>query len=204
LQSHFGRLAAAAALPPGKTDHVEGISSDFARFNFGAANRADHIDPLNAQPLWELMLSIPTYTVLDGGASRGLARRAFADVLPAQIRKRQAKGTGSAFYQQVVRNNRSYLRDHLADGLLVSDGYLDRAKLLACLDSEEPSLMVAAQTLLSYLAAEIWLEQMSAPELDSRPASHAAFSTAGTGEPSPAQGPRETATKSAASRHYAA
>lgn len=164
LQGSFGKLAAAAALPPGKKDHIEGISSDYARFVFNAGERADHIDPLNAQPLWELMLSIPTYTVLDGGASRGLARRAFADILPTQIRKRQIKGTGSAFYQQVVRNNRTYLLDQLADGLLVREGYLDRAKLIACLASEEPSLIVAAPTLLSYFAAEIWLQQMSTVE----------------------------------------
>lgn len=180
LLSNFGRLAAESALPPGKKDHVEGIASDYSRFVFSGGEQADHIDPLNSQPLWELMLSIPTYTVLDGGASRGLARRAFADVLPEQIRKRQAKGTGTAFYQQVVRNNRAYLRDQLADGLLVREGYLDRARLLACLGSEEPSLIVAAPTLLSYLAAEIWLQQMNAPALDRPVASRAACANAHT------------------------
>jgi hypothetical protein len=82
-------------------------------------------------------------------------------VLPAQIRKRQVKGTGGSFYQQVVRNNRNHLREQLADGLLVQQGYLDRVRLLDCLASEEPSLSVAPTTLLSYLAAEIWLQQMS-------------------------------------------
>jgi asparagine synthase (glutamine-hydrolysing) len=161
LLGNFAQLAAMSTLPPGKRDHVEGIASDFSRFVFDAGERAEHIDPLNSQPLWELMLSIPTYTLLDGGISRGLARRAFADVLPAQIRKRQVKGTGGSFYQQVVRNNRNHLREQLADGLLVQQGYLDRVRLLDCLASEEPSLSVAPATLLSYLAAEIWLQQMS-------------------------------------------
>lgn len=180
LHGHFGRLAAAASLPPGKKDHIEGISSDFARFVFAAGERAEHIDPLNSQPLWELVLSLPTYTLLHGGESRGLARTAFADLLPPQIRKRQAKGTGSAFYQQVVRNNRAYLRDQLADGLLVREDYLDRSKLLACLNSEEPSLLLAAPTLIGYLAAEFWLQQIRSTATDSLPAAHAAYATAHT------------------------
>jgi asparagine synthase (glutamine-hydrolysing) len=130
-------------------------------FVFHSGNSADHIDPLNSQPVWELMLQIPTYTVLTGGVSRGLARQAFADVLPAEIRKRQTKGNGMPFYQHVVRRNRSYLRDRLADGVLVSQGFLDRRKLMDCLAMDEPGVVIPAATLLAYLAAEIWLQRWS-------------------------------------------
>lgn len=152
----------ASSLPPGKQNHVEGLGgSAYYEYVFHSGEYADHVDPLNSQPIWELMLQIPTFTILAGGVSRGLARRAFADALPDEIRKRQVKGTGTPFYQQLVRRNRTFLRETLADGLLVRDGYLDRRKLLDYLDADEPFITVRASQLLSYFAAEIWLQQWS-------------------------------------------
>lgn len=149
-----------ADLPPGKRYQVGAIAgATFHDCVFHGQDYADHIDPLNSQPTWELMLQIPTYTVLAGGISRGLARRAFADLLPPEIRKRQAKGTGAPFYQQLVRRNRSFLRENLLNGLLVQEGYLDRQKLEDYLAAEEPFLTVGALTVLCYLAAEVWLQQ---------------------------------------------
>jgi asparagine synthase (glutamine-hydrolysing) len=161
LESSLARLAAASSLPPGKRNHIQGVVCGYYDFVFHSGNSADHIDPLNSQPVWELMLQIPTYTVLTGGVSRGLARQAFADVLPGEIRKRQTKGNGMPFYQHVVRRNRSYLRDRLADGVLVSQGFLNRRKLMDCLAMDEPGVVIPAATLLAYLAAEIWLQRWS-------------------------------------------
>ena len=147
-------------LPPGKQNHVAGIAGPaYYDFVFGSGAHADHVDPLASQPVWELMLQIPTYTVLTGGVSRGLARTAFADILPAEIRKRQAKGVGGPFYQQVVRRNLDHLRENLLDGELVAQGYLDRHRLDACLSAQEPSMIIPAPIMLSYLAAEIWLQR---------------------------------------------
>lgn len=148
-----------SALPPGKKDHVKGLTwSAFYQFVFESGRQADHIDPLNSQPIWEVMLRIPTSTVLIGGVSRGLARRAFADLLPAEVRKRQVKGTGSDFYRQLVCRNKTFLRERLLDGILVREGYLDRNRLEACLAAPEPSLMLPAAIMLCYLAAEAWLQ----------------------------------------------
>jgi asparagine synthase (glutamine-hydrolysing) len=149
-----------AHLPPGKQMHVRGLTGSASYdSDYHTQAYADYIDPLNAQPVWELMLQIPSYTMLAGGVSRGLARKAFADILPSEIRKRQIKGTGAAFYQQVVRRNRNYLREVLLGGLLVEQGYLDQEQLRACLMAEEPFLRVGALDLLCYLAAEIWLRR---------------------------------------------
>lgn len=150
----------ASALPPGKRNHIRGLAgSAHHDCAYYSQQYADHIDPLNSQPIWELMLQIPTYTALTGGVSRGLARRAFADLLPAEVRKRQIKGSGAPFYQQVVRRNRVFLREKLGDGLLVQGGYLDRRKLDDYLAADEPFRMVGALEMLSYMAAEIWLQQ---------------------------------------------
>lgn len=159
LLDNLSKLAEQAPLPPGKRNHAQGVAAAYYDFIFHAGDGADHVDPLNAQPVWELALQIPTYTLLAGGVSRGLARCAFSDLLPDEIRKRQVKGTGNFFYQQLVRRNRNYLRERLADGLLVQENYLDRGKLLSCLAMEEPSMAVPASRFLTYLAAEIWLQQ---------------------------------------------
>jgi len=149
-----------AALPPGKQNHVRGVAwSAYHEFVFGSGQYAEHIDPLNSQPLWELLLRLPTYTLLAGGVSRGLARRAFADVLPSEIRRRQVKGTGGPFYQHLLRRNKALVRETLLDGLLVKENYFDRHKLDVCLSQDDPSITVAAHVLLCYLAAEIWLRQ---------------------------------------------
>lgn len=157
----LSKLAEAARLPPGKRNHAQGVAAAHYDFVFHSGESTDDVDPLNTQPVWETALQIPTYTLLAGGMSRGLARIAFADLLPDDIRKRQNKGTGHYFYQQVVRRNRAYLRERLADGLLVRHNYLDRDRLLACLALEDPSVMVAPANLLTCLSAEIWLQHWS-------------------------------------------
>lgn len=154
--------AATAGLPPGKQNHITGVHwASYYDFVFHSGRYADDVDPLNSQPVWELMLQLPTYTLLADGVSRGLARRAFADVLPPEIRRRVAKGIGTPFYQQVVRHNRRRLQEWLLDGLLVREGYLDRERLEHYLAADEPFVTVSAAQMLSYLAVEIWLQQWS-------------------------------------------
>lgn len=151
-----------SALPVGKQHHASGVHfAAYYDFVFHSGRYADDVDPLNSQPVWELMLRLPSHTILADGISRGLARRAFADLLPPQIRKRMVKGVGTPFYQQVVRRNRDLLREQLLDGLLVREGYLDRDRLEQYLAADEPFVTVGASQVLSYFAAEIWLEQWS-------------------------------------------
>ena len=166
-------------LPAGKQNHVAGVQwAAYYDFVFFSGLHAEHVDPLNSQPVWELMLQLPTYTILADGVSRGLARRAFADLLPAEIRRRTAKGIGTPFYQQVVRNNRRRLQEWLLDGLLVREGYLDRDGLERYLAADEPFLTVSAAQLLCYLSAEIWLQRWTGA------AAHAASANAHTVPPS--------------------
>lgn len=155
-------------LPPGKRNHVEGLAGGSVfNFAFHSSRYGTHVDPLNSQPVWEALLKIPTYLVLTGGVSRGLVRQAFKELLPPEICKRQIKGTGTAFYQQLVRHNREFLRDQLMNGRLVSDGYLDARALGVYLDADEPFVTVSASQILSYLSAEIWLQQLDGARPDS-------------------------------------
>jgi len=158
IRSHVAQLIRHSSLPPGKRNHVTGLAGQYHSVNRSTEN-ADHIHPLNSQPIWELMLQIPTYTILTGGIGRGLARRAFADALPAEIRTRQSKGTGTPFAQQLIRRNLDFVRRHLLDGLLVQQNYLDRQRLRDYFSADEPFLVVGAHQILNYFAAEIWLQQ---------------------------------------------
>lgn len=163
----------ATSLPPGKRLHIRGLDgNDFYDYVFKSGLCSDHVDPLNSQPVWEAVLNIPTYTLLCNGTSRGLARRAFADVLPREIRARVSKGTGTPFYQRVVRKNKQLLLDSLLDGYLSREGYLDRAKVEACLRADEPFLMADATDILTYLSAEIWFtkwaDRAASPKVESQ------------------------------------
>jgi asparagine synthase (glutamine-hydrolysing) len=149
-----------ADLPPGKRHHLGSLAgSAHHDCQFHTARYADQIDPLHSQPIWEMVLQTPTYTMLTGGVSRGLARLAFADLLPFEIKRRKSKGAGDPFYQQVVRRNIGFLREHLLDGMLVRDGYLDRKRLEDYLGAEQPFMTVSAGGLLGYLTVEAWLQQ---------------------------------------------
>lgn len=147
-------------LPPGKLNHLTGIG-EFGFYNcvFNSGRYADHVDPLNSQPVWESVLPIPSYVLLAGGVSRGLARRAFSDLLPAQIAMRQVKGTGTPFYQRMVRTNMPWIREVLLEGSLVKIGILERRKLLACVTADEPFMVAGATDILAHVAAELWLQQ---------------------------------------------
>jgi len=171
------QVASTSGLPPGKQSHIAGVGGgSFYNYVFHSGRYADDVDPLNSQPVWELVLQLPTYTLLADGVSRGLARRAFADVLPPEIRRRTAKGVGSPFYQQVVRRNRRRLQEWMLDGSLVREGYLDRDRLEQYLAADEPFVTVSASQMLSYLAAEIWLQQWSHVALDESPSAAMASS----------------------------
>jgi asparagine synthase (glutamine-hydrolysing) len=149
-------------LPPGKQDHASGMTgAGFHQYIFHSGNYLEHVDPLNSQPVWETMLRIPTYIALVGGISRGLARRAFADLLPDEIRTRQMKGSGDVFYQRLVQRNKALLRETLLNGYLAKEGYLDLGKLERYFNAEKSDLIVAPGQILRYFSAELWIQHWS-------------------------------------------
>lgn len=147
-------------LAPGAREHIHGLASScFYDIELHRQNYATAIHPLHSQPLWELSLRIPSYTHLVGGVSRGLARRAFADLLPREVRRRQAKGAGTPFFQKLVRSNMSFIRECLLDGSLVRERILDRRKLEDYLVDDQIFQTVTAVQILDYINAEVWWQQ---------------------------------------------
>jgi len=112
---------------------------------------------LSAQPVFEVCAKIPVDVHFDGGRVRGLARRAFADVLPAPILRRQWKDRPLLFVPEVIARNRDYLREALLDGALVREGILDRAALELALRGGPTRSAALGAEIVSHLDLELWL-----------------------------------------------
>jgi asparagine synthase (glutamine-hydrolysing) len=117
----------------------------------------ERVMPLRSQPLLELCLRIPTYTLIDDGWDRALARRAFCSDLPAEVVSRRTKGEISEYVLDVLSGNLPFVRDLLLQGRLVKEGFLDRRQLapLLSLDrAREPGLLARIHDCIS---VEMWL-----------------------------------------------
>lgn len=148
-------------LCPGKRNHVLGVAASvpFYHYVYHRERIAKAIHPLASQPVVESCLRIPTYVLLADAVSRGLARRAFRDILPSGIARRSVKGIPNVFYQRLVRKNVAFIKERLLEGLLVKQGLLDGRKVESYLREDQPFVTVPAYHILDYLACEAWLDQ---------------------------------------------
>jgi asparagine synthase (glutamine-hydrolysing) len=115
---------------------------------------------LSVQPVFEVCARIPVDVHFDGGRVRGLARRAFADVLPAPILRRQWKDRPLLFVPEVIARNRDYLRETLLDGVLVREGILDPDALELALRGGPTRSTTLGAEIISHLDLELWLRDI--------------------------------------------
>ncbi len=149
----------AACLPPGKRLQVAMLAELLNRHRPIPGLHAAQHHPLLSQPLMELCLQIPTYTLLCGGRDRALARDAFSDHVPAQIIARTAKGTISSSLMYVIRRSSSFTRELIMQGELIREGIIDRAAVEPYVVHGRPVDQWSLWPLLSCIAAEIWLRK---------------------------------------------
>lgn len=123
---------------------------------------AGRVHPFFSQPIIELCLQIPTWILTYGGIDRGLARRAFREHLPHDVIMRVSKSTPQTFYDEICRCNRSFLREALLDGRLVTEDILRRDKLEAALGDDDVKLQLRSNDLLGFAATEVWAEEWPA------------------------------------------
>lgn len=149
-------------VPPSKRIQVESYANCLnPKHYYPVARHFDLIDPLFSQPIMEVCLQIPTYTLVNGGVSRGLARRAFSNQLVSEVRQRQVKGAGTPFFQRLVRDNMPFLREALLDGMLMANGLFDRKKLDEFLVEDQTFVGVRPNQILNYIAVEYWMRSWS-------------------------------------------
>jgi asparagine synthase (glutamine-hydrolysing) len=146
--------------PSGKLWHAHQLSQPFDFYDpIGAEGDAERISPLFSQPLMELCLRIPTYVLAQGGWDRAIARRAFYDELPAEIRNRRHKGGIEEHLRLTLAHNRRYLQQLLLEGSLVREGIIDRARLTEVLAGQATPIPAGASELLEYAGTEAWLSR---------------------------------------------
>jgi asparagine synthase (glutamine-hydrolysing) len=126
-----------------------------------AGRTAQLISPLYSQPWVELSLRIPADVLFADGRDRGLARRAFADLVPPEILKRQWKDRPGAFHQALIARHVDWLRTMLLDGVLVREGLLDRAAVDHALSARFVKTDVSSAEILRHLDTEIWVRHWS-------------------------------------------
>lgn len=157
------------ALPGGKLWHARQVVAPFDFYDpLGLPADPERVAPLLSQPLMELCLRIPTYVLTAGGWDRAIARRAFHEVLPAEIRNRRHKGGMEAHLRQTVQLNRAVLRELLGEGWLVGQGLLDRGRLARALDGAA-DIATEPGELLEYAGVEAWLRRWTGPRSSSAP-----------------------------------
>jgi asparagine synthase (glutamine-hydrolysing) len=115
------------------------------------------VSPLSAQPVYELCARIPVDIHFDAGRIRGLARRAFADVVPEPILRRQWKDRPLLFVPEVIQRNVGYLRETLLDGALVREGILDRKALELALRAGPTRSAAIGAEIVNHLDLELWI-----------------------------------------------
>lgn len=115
------------------------------------------LHPLNSQPIIELCLRIPSYIHNEHGRDRGLARRAFAPDVPAQVLRREWKDHGEGQPEATLMHNLAFAREMLLDGRLVSQGILDRRRLEESLRGAPGRETAAGNEVLDCLMVETWV-----------------------------------------------
>ncbi len=152
---------AANDLPIGKFHHVGALVGPCDYYTlFEAETSTERVNAFLSQPLIELCLATPTYTLTKGGQGRALARRAFASHLPPEIAARRSKGGIEQHVAEVLKDNLPFARELLLDGHLVREGLLDRRRVEAAL-SGSPSTTAYVSEIHTSLAIEAWAQRVS-------------------------------------------
>ena len=151
-------LAQRASWPPAKRRHVFYISFPTNIYSAPAQYwGVNEISPLYSQPIFELVLSIPSYVLAWNGWDRGLARKAFSKVLPPAIAWKEAKAGGNRFFDDVAWAHRSQIKEILLDGYLINNGFLCKTELERILKDEVENKSEIASC-LNFIGIELWLQ----------------------------------------------
>jgi len=120
------------------------------------------VAPIYSQPFIELSLRIPADVLFADGRDRGLARRAFRGDVPQPILDRVWKDRAGGFHEELVHRNLDWLREIFLDGVLVSEGLLDKAAVERALAPGLVKSEVFPGELLRHLDTEVWARHWTA------------------------------------------
>lgn len=160
-------LDAKSKTPAGKTLHISVATAVPIYYEPRTAEEPpmERIMPLFAQPVVEACLRAPTWLLTVGGRDRGLARRAFASILPPEIAGRESKGGADNLFGRTLAAHRGWIEPMLLDGLLADQGLIDRDAVRDALAAVGEGVSANQVGLLFLLCGEAWARDMAAPSL---------------------------------------
>lgn len=157
-------------LPPGKQDQISLLADLLNRHRpFPGLHRGYQHHPLLSQPLIELCSRIPTYCLLHGGRSRGLARMAFKTHLPTEIINREDKGSVTSSAVRQIRENKQFVANLLMDGILAREHIINRNAVERYIVRDEPMIEEDLRPLLACIATEVWYGSWERKQNTGRP-----------------------------------
>jgi asparagine synthase (glutamine-hydrolysing) len=153
-----GWMADPAGLPPAKFNQACNLMHMVqVREQFDRSWARNVVHPYISQPLMELCLSLPAYTLLSGGVNRGLARQAFKGLLPEMVRQRMTKGSSTGYFMDYLMFNHDIALGVLRGGALESAGLISRGELDTMASKEAYKASHTGRRLLAWYAIEVWL-----------------------------------------------
>lgn len=153
--------------PAGKALHISIATAVPSYYEPRTADEPpmERIMPLFAQPVVEACLRAPTWLLTVGGRDRGLARRAFASMLPAEIAGRESKGGADNLFGRALAAHRAWIEPMLLEGLLADQGLIDRDAVRDALAAAGEGVSANQVALLFLLNGEAWARDMAPPSL---------------------------------------
>jgi asparagine synthase (glutamine-hydrolysing) len=152
-------LGDARGTPNGKLSHALQLSIPWDFYDpLGREADPERVSPLYSQPVLELCLRLPVHLLTLGGWDRAIARRAFYAALPKEVANRQGKGGMEQHLRGIVDHNIAFIRELLLDGALVSEGVVDRKKLVNALSGKVSQTQSTVGEILDFLGTEAWLQ----------------------------------------------
>ncbi len=144
--------------PPGKFEHIVPYTKGIYDLECKSTPK-EHVPmiyPLLSQPVVEICLRIPSWVMTINGKTRGLARKAFQNYLPADIIWRTSKLSAGSHVKTVIQENQAFFRECLLDGILVSEKIVKKSNLEKTLAMDHDIGSKDHSWLLWYINAEIW------------------------------------------------
>ncbi|GAP38657.1 asparagine synthase C-terminal domain-containing protein [Piscinibacter sakaiensis] len=145
-------------LPIGKLQQLQQLTYPVEYYEpLGFESAPEPVRPLLSQPVVELALRLPTFTLTEGGYGRSLARHAFADGLPPEIAHRRTKGTTGQSVKDILLRRLPFAREVLLDGELARLGLVDRDRVAQALSDRPGALATPYAEVNALISVEAWL-----------------------------------------------
>jgi hypothetical protein len=156
---------------PSKRDHALGFLSvmrTIAKASYRARGAIEVSHPYLHRPLIEFLQAIPCIQLVRSGENRSLMRRAFRDLLPEKILRRQGKkGPTEALFRAIERQW-PQLRPIFENARVCVNGYMDAAALQATLERARHGCGAHSFAVLQTISLEFWLRALERRSLLAR------------------------------------